>query len=552
MEFDPILPPSRVAAGRQSGLWPDRLLTDYLDEAVSANPDRVAIVECRTEAERKTTLSYRQLQRLSTRMGLGLAAAGIGAGDVVAMQLPNWWQFTALHLACLRIGAVLNPLMPIFREHELAYMLAFAQAKIAIVPHRFRGFDHPAMLRGLQSDLPSLERILVVEGSGIEALESALLIPRWEDEAGAAAVLEERRPDPNAVALLLYTSGTTGAPKAVMHSSNTVLSMVLAYVRRVELTPVDNVLMASPLAHLTGFAYGQMLPIVLGTKSVLQDVWSPEVAVRLIQDEAVTFTMGATPFLADLTYAQAIAHHDISSLRTFMSAGAPIPRVLVERASAALDVMVLSGWGMTENGAATITRRSDPPAKVFGTDGTGVDGLEIRVVDPATGAPAAPNTEGRLQARGVQQFLGYLKRPEAHDTDENGWFETGDLASMDEDGYIRISGRGKDIIIRGGENIPIVEVEEILYRHPAVQDAAIVAMPDERLGERGCVFLTLREGASMSLPELTDFLGEQKVAKPYWPERVEVIEAMPRTPSGKIQKFKLREVAQGFGAGSTL
>jgi cyclohexanecarboxylate-CoA ligase len=203
----------------------------------------------------------------------------------------------------------------------------------------------------------------------------------------------------------------------------------------------------------------------------------------------------------------------------------------------------MSGWGMTENGAVTITRRDDPEEKIYSTDGAAIPGMEVRVVD-ADGTLCPTGEEGRLQSRGASDFVGYLKRPDLFNTDADGWFETGDLARMDEDGYIRISGRSKDIIIRGGENIPIIEVEDLLYTHPAVQDVAITAMPDPRLGERACAFVTLKPGTSLSFEEMVQFLEGRKMARQYLPERLEIVDEMPRTPSGKIQKFRLRDIAE--------
>jgi cyclohexanecarboxylate-CoA ligase len=301
--------------------------------------------------------------------------------------------------------------------------------------------------------------------------------------------------------------------------------------------------MGSPLAHQTGFLYGMLTPLLLGTKSVLMDIWNPAEAARHIETHRVTFTMGATPFVADMADTPALQQHDVSSLRLFVTAGAPIPRVLVQRAQQRLGAKVISAWGMTENGAVTCTRPDDPPEKVFETDGRAIPGFDVRVVD-AAGTPVSHGMEGRLQARGMCNFVGYLKRPERYDTDADGWFETGDLARMDPDGYIRISGRAKDIIIRGGENIPVAEVEGALYRHPAVQDAAIVAMPDERLGERACAFVVTRDGRPFSFDEMIAHLKAEQMSRSYFPERLEVVPELPRTASGKIQKFHLRHVAR--------
>jgi cyclohexanecarboxylate-CoA ligase len=212
----------------------------------------------------------------------------------------------------------------------------------------------------------------------------------------------------------------------------------------------------------------------------------------------------------------------------------------------ALDV--LSCWGMTENAGLTITRKGDPQQKVIGTDGRALPGSEVRVVDSAK-RPVAPDTVGHLQARGITHFVGYLKRPQLNGIDDDGWFDTGDLARMDGDGYIRIVGRSKDVIIRGGENIPVAEVENLLYRHPQVAECAIVAMPDPRLGERACAFVLAKADTPLSLADLTRFLDGQGMAKQYWPERLELVAEMPRTPSGKIQKFKLRERAAELARG---
>jgi cyclohexanecarboxylate-CoA ligase len=307
------------------------------------------------------------------------------------------------------------------------------------------------------------------------------------------------------------------------------------------------ILMASPLAHQAGFMYGAMMGPLLGAKLVLQDIWQPDEAAALIEAEGVSYTMGSTPFLADLTDCPALKRHDISTLRTFVSSGAPIPRVLVERAVERLGCAVISAWGMSETGSVTTTRPDDPPEKIFGTDGVALPGMEVRVTDER-GKPQPVNTEGTLQCRGIGNFVGYFNRPDASAGDADGWFDTGDLATMDADGYIRITGRSKDIIIRGGENIPVVEIEELIYRLPAVQSAAIVAMPDERLGERGCLFVVLQPGAMLTFGEVVAHLVWHNAAKNYFPERLEIIPEMPRTASGKIQKYLLRERARALAA----
>lgn len=545
--FEAILPQARARAMRAAGIWGDRLVSDYLDEAAAAEPDATAIVERNSETGVDTRLSYGELAQRSVRIAAGLAALGVEAGDVVAVQLPNWWHYAAIYTACVRLGAVVNPLMPIFREHELEYMLGFAEARVLVVPARFRGFDYPAMIASLRTALPALEHVLVVDGDDAgTSFERVLLEPPHEAEVDIEALFRARRPHADDVTEIMYTSGTTGRPKGVMHTHNTLTCKARLANELFGFGADDAVFMGSPLAHQTGFMYAMVFSIVNGSPCILQDVWDPLEAAQRMAAERATITLGSTPFLSDLVDTDGIAACDLSRLRLFLCAGAPIPRVLVERARKVHPgLYVMSAWGMTEMGIATATYPGDPEEKVVNSDGRALPHQAVRVVDTA-GRPAAPGVEGRLQARCATNFVGYLKRPEDHGVDEDGWLETGDNARMDEDGYIRITGRSKDIIIRGGENIPVVEVEELLYRHPAIADAAIVAMPDPRLGERGCAFVSLVPGATLDFRAMTDYLLGCRLARQYLPERLELIAEFPRTPSGKIQKFRLREQAQSL------
>ncbi len=523
--------------------WPNRLLTDHLDDAVARHPDKVAVTGRSSMSAVTTTLSWRQLRRIVDRIAAGLAAIGVEPGDVVACQLPNGWQFVALHLACVRIGAVTNPLMPIFRQRELRYMLGFAQARVLVVPRRFRDFDYPAMVDELRPELPALRHLLVIGDRQRDSFEETLLVRRWEDEVDTSELFAGRRGDPNDVVQLLYTSGTTGEPKGVMHSSNTLLSILGQYAARLHLGGEDVILMASPMGHQAGFMYGLMMSPMLGAKLVLQDIWVPEEAARLIQDEGVTYTMGSTPFLADLADTPALERYDVGTLRTFVSSGAPIPRVLVERATKRLGADIISAWGMSETGSVTTTVPGDPDDRIFGTDGVALPGMEVRVVDGA-GHVLPSGEEGSLQCRGIGNFVGYFMRPELSQATADGWFDTGDLAVMRDDGYIRITGRAKDILIRGGENIPVIEIENALYRHPAIHEVAVVGMPDERLGERACAFVSLKAGQRFDFATMTACLEAHQMARQYFPERLEVLDELPRTASGKIQKFQLRALAR--------
>lgn len=540
MEFDAVLIPARRAAAVAAGLWPDRTINDALDECVARVPDKTALTAMRAEGGTVTRFSYREMARMADRIAVGLHRLGVGKNDVVACQLPNAWQFTLLYLACSRIGAVMNPLMPIFRARELAFMLAHGEAKVFVCPKVFRGFDHEQMGLELQARLPHLKHVIAIDGAGDNSFDQLLSGSAWEDEPDARDILTRHRPGPDDVTQLIYTSGTTGEPKGAMHSANTLLANILPYAERLKLGQDDVILMASPMAHQTGFMYGLMMPVFLRASAVLLDVWEPRKAIDLIRAEGCSFTMASTPFLTDLAKNVADSGLAVPTLKTFLCAGAPIPGPLVEQARAALGANIISAWGMTENGAVTTTLLDDDPSRSATTDGKPLPGVEVRVAD-VDGTPLPNGQPGRLLLRAHSNFGGYLKRPHLNNTDAEGWFDTGDLARLDDAGYIRITGRSKDVIIRGGENIPVVEIESLLYKHPAVQLAAIVAYPDERLGERACAVVVPKPGQSLDLAGLVAFFKEQKVAQQYIPEKLLLRDAMPATPSGKIQKFKLRE-----------
>jgi cyclohexanecarboxylate-CoA ligase len=536
MTISPVLSAERISDMSGRGLWRDKVLLDFLDQHAEERPAAAAIVD----SGQNRRITYGQLREVSRNIADNLAALGVRAGDVVSVQLPNWWQLTAIHLACLMLRAITNPLMPSLRERELKFMLNRTKSKILVVPKSFRNFDYVDMCGRIRAGLPNLTDVVVIGPT----LPDGVINFDLQLAQAACQVVAKERPSPNDVIQILFTSGTTGEPKGVLHISNTILSHSIAMAERMELTSADTVLTATPMTHQTGFLYGLQMPIVLGAKSVLQESWSPVVALDLIAAEEVTFSMGATPFLADLSGNPKAAQAK-GRLKTFISGGAPIPPALARRATDVLGAKIIAIWGMTENGAVTTTLLDDPEEKIFGTDGVPMPGMEIRVVDDK-GAELPQDQVGFLECRGPNNFVGYLGKPDIEDMDENGWFDTGDLARIDRDGYVRITGRAKDMIIRGGENIPVVEVESVLLQHPAIERVALVAMPDERLGERGCAFVTLNSGSVFALSELRQYLAEQQMMRGYWPERVEVVDKMPMTESGKIQKAKLREIAKSF------
>lgn len=534
-----LLTPEEIAAHTASGAWKDRLLTDALDDAAAARPDAVAHIDPHR------SLTYRELAEEVDLAAHGLLEAGIEPGDVVSLQLPNWSEFVVVVLAAHRVGAVANPLIPIYRDREIAHMAATAGTRLLFVPREFRGFDYPAMVDRLRGGIPTLQEAVVLHGAAPEGFTA------WEDFLERGRARRERapldaaalRPDPNSLALLMFTSGTTGRPKGVMHTHNTVTAGSLPWPDRLGMGPDTVVHMASTFGHLTGYLFGVSLPLLLGGTGVFQDVWDVAEFARLVEEHGIEHTSAATPFLADLLALAENTDRDLGSLKRFACMGAPVPRSFITRAREVLPGLAVFGaWGQTEVCLVTMCHPDDPQEKLATTDGRPLGTMEARVLD-LDGAPAAPGTEGRLQVRGPFVFRGYLGMlEETREEFDGDWFDTGDLATMDQDGYIRLAGRTKDIIIRGGENIPVTYVENALYEHPDLDSVAVVAQEHERLQEIAVAVVVMKEGAApLTLEAMRTFLEAKGVAKPYWPERVVVRDDFPRTPSGKIQKFKLRQ-----------
>lgn len=539
MDFDAVLIEPRRPQMEAEGHWQGKTVDDYLDACLERAADETALTAIGTSSGSRRDLSWAELDLLADRAAIGLRKLGVGRNDVVSCQAPNGWEFVATYLGCSRIGAVFNPVMPIFRENELLFMLNHGESKVFIAPQVYRGFNHEEMAEGMRAQLPKLEHVVVIGSPKDNSFETLLSNPEFDAER--YSISRDSRIGPNDVCQLIYTSGTTGEPKGAMHTANTMYANLSAFAERLEMGADDVVMMFSPMAHQTGFMYGLLLPIMLNARFVLLDSWDKDKAARLIESEGVTWTMASTPFLMDLSSAVEEGGCDSSTLRTFLCAGTAIPGPVVQRGGEVLGAKIISAWGMTENGAVTTVKLSDPDEKSVHTDGCPLPGVELKILT-SDGHSAKPGEQGNLFVRACSNFGGYLKRPHLNGVDDDGWFDTGDIARMDEQGYIRICGRSKDVIIRGAENIPVVEVEAALYKHPAVATTAIVAYPDDRLGERACAFVVPKPGTSFSFDDMKAHLASLKLAKQYWPERLEIRESLPSTASGKIQKFVLRKM----------
>jgi acyl-CoA synthetase (AMP-forming)/AMP-acid ligase II len=523
-------------AYRAAGHWRDTTLVDAARAAVRDGPDHVLLIE----GERRVTRIEVWDQAL--RLVAFFDAQGLRPGDVVAFQLPNWVEAAVIALAARMAGLVVNPIPPIYRAAEVGYILKDCGARLVFTPHVFRRHDHRAMLQALRGDLPALREVVLVRGGGPGdlALEDAL-------SHGPARQQDLPQLDAAAVMMVMYTSGTTGRPKGVLHTHHSFDYRVRAMGEVWGIGPDDVVFMPSPVTHITGAFWAFDMPWVRGCASVLVDVWSPDEALGLIEKNRCTVSGGATPFLQQLLDLGGARPEALASLRLFFCGGTTVASDLVRTASQAFpNCLFFRAYGSTEHTTATVGIRSRDQARMGAeTDGEIVPPTEIRIVDPVSGAPIADGEEGEILGRGPELFAGYL-HPEdnAPSFDGEGFFRSGDLGRRVHGNYLVITGRKKDIIIRSGENISPKEVEDVLFNHPAVAEAAVVAMPSRTTGEQGCAFLMLREGAAIDLDEIRSFLTKAGLAKQKFPEHLVIVDDLPRVPSGKVRKDELRRRAR--------
>ncbi len=533
MCFETTLDRERAKHYVDSGLWINRTLIDVFDEQVDKAPDKLLCVAG------DVRWTYREVAEKVARLASNLAAIGIGHKDVISVQVPNWPEFVLIHLAATRIGAVTNSLLPNYRAKEIVYILGLARTKLAIIPGPYRGHDYPETYRSLRSHLPDLETIVVLGDRVPDDMRpfSDLMRDR------RAPPVDPRAFDGDDVTVLIFTSGTESAPKGVMHSHNTLMYGNLAGARLLGLTGDEVVWAVSPIAHATGIQWNLRQAIVLGATLVLQERWDPDEAIRLIEAERCTYTCAATPFAAMLLDSPELADRDLTSFRVFLCGGAAIPSDLGASVRERIGCNLVPCWGMSECFAATMCSVDDPGDKRWGTDGAPLPGVEVAIFDEDRRTRLGPGEAGEIATRGPHVCLGYFRNPErtAETFSNDGWLFSNDLGILDESGFLRVVGRKKDIINRGGLKISAREVEETIGKHHAVLQVALVGVPDQRLGEKTCAYIVLRPGRRIDLDGLVAFLESQGVAKFKYPEYLRIVDALPMTPTGKIQKFKLKE-----------
>jgi len=527
-----------IAEFRARGWWQGGSATALLDKWAEATPTRTFVSDGVVE------LDYAGARERSRGVGAALLRAGVRPGDRVAMQLPNWAEFVVGYLAVARIGAVLVPIMTVYRKAEVGHVVRNSGAVAAITTGEFRGFDHAAIFRELRDECPALATLVIARADAADgelSFDAAAATPTDDAELGPD-------PDPDLPHVIVYTSGTESTAKGCVHTWNTLDFSGRGLARDVFATrPEDVMFMPSPIAHATGLLVGVLVPLTSGSETHLLDVWEPNEGLRRIERYRCTASATATPFVRMALDAQRSAGRDLSSMRFWLCAGAPIPAALAHEFHDAFDGGVLMPlYGCSEVMAATCCHPGDPVERRAGSDGSpALDGIRIRLVGP-DGDDVATGEEGEICYWGPGGILGYWRDPErtAATVDADGWHHTGDLGRFDEHGYLRVSGRLKDIIIRGGTNISAAEVEGYVAAHPSVAQVAVVAYPDERLGEKACAVVVPKPGESPTLEDVTGFLRGRDIAAVKLPEKLLVLEQLPMTATGKIQKFLLREMAR--------
>jgi cyclohexanecarboxylate-CoA ligase/acyl-CoA synthetase len=546
----PLLSPGDQMRGsryRQQGWWQGKTLPGYLDDMVAAEPDKVFV----TDGTR--SLTYADLQGEAYRFGKGLLDLGVRPGDRVVVQLPNWAEFVVAYLGLTRIGAVLVPIMPIYRHNEVQYLLNHSEAVAVVTCGIFRNVNYEQMYRDLRGACPTVRNIIVARGGGSAGSVLAfddLARPGATDLPGPAELGSGAAAD--APHCIVYTSGTESRPKGCTHTWNSIgFSVRGLWQDALRLTSDDVMFTPSPVTHSTGLVLGVGAPLASGAALHLMDAWEPAEGLRRIQQYKCTVSGTATPFVQMALAAYDPAINDMSSMRVWLCAGAPIPPAMVERvANQWPGCTLLPLWGCSEVMGGSVCSLDDPLSATTTSDGKAAyPGVELKVID-ADGGEAAHGVEGELCYRGPGRMLGYWSDPDrtAAAIDEDGWYHTADLARMNDHGYVRITGRIKDIIIRGGSNISAREIEDHALTHPKVAAAAAVGVPDEVMGERVFLFVTATPAGEPTFEELVTYLKvNRQIAPNKLPERFAVVPELPMTATGKIQKFELRRLALQHG-----
>lgn len=483
--------------------------------------------------------SFASVYEDAEALAFSLHALGLRRGDVLSFQLPNWTETACLNLAASLLGLVCNPIVPIYRDAELSAILADAHTKCFFVPQLWRGYDYTAMAVRLQRDLPDLRHLIAVRAKvdTLLSFEDIIAGGRGKKFGPGLSGADDRK-------LLLFTSGTTGRAKGVVHSQRSLTAPVVRAVEKWGIGSGDCFLMPSPVTHSTGYCCGLELPFTMGTRTVLMESWNAAKAVALIGSEDVAAMIGATPFLDELVAVAQQQNAGLKSLKVFACGGASVPPALIARANTIFSARTFRVYGASEAPLVTYGARAQNDGVVAATTDGRINGYDVRIVD-AGEHDVAPGQEGEILVKGPGLFLGYSEAEFNRDAfAPDGFFRTGDLGRLVDGDALEITGRKKDLIIRGGENISAKEIEDALAGDARWRETAAVAMPHPRLGETVCLFAVAADGAKVVLADMVGVLKKAGFAAQKFPERLVLMDALPKTPSGKIRKDLLRDLAR--------
>jgi fatty-acyl-CoA synthase len=525
----------------ESGPATQPLLGDTIGRAfertVSAQPDADALVSRHQDVR----LTYRELSDRVLAAARGLLAAGIERGDRVGIWSPTNAEWTILQFASARVGAILVNVNPSYRVNELAYALKHSGVRLLVAAEGFRGADYLAMIDEVRADLPALDRVVVIGRDWDDFVAAGDAVP-------ASAVVErENTLDADDPINIQYTSGTTGNPKGATLTHHNILNNARDLGQLLGYSAADRVAIPVPLYHCFGMGIGNLGCVTAGAAMVYPaEAFDALATLQAISEEKCTSIYGVPTMFIGMLEHPDFRQYDMSSLRTGIMAGAPCPIEVMKRAVDEMNVSeVTIAYGMTETSPVSfITRRSDSIDRRVSTVGTVLPGVEAKVIDPATGDTVPRGTPGEVCTRGYLVMRGYWDNDDAtrDAIDPAGWMHTGDLGVMDEEGYLNIVGRSKDMVIRGGENLYPREIEELIFQHPAVASVQVIGVPDVKMGEELMAWVALRDGASLDAEELREWCKE-RVARFKVPRYVKFTDEFPMTVTGKIQKFKMRAEA---------
>jgi len=533
-----------------------KTLGELIDQAAETWPDHEAIVY---EDKR---VSYRQLQERANRLAGALFKLGVRKGDKVSVLFTNLPQWAYAEFAIDKIGGIVVPVNTRYSVDEIEYILNHSDSTTLIMMDGFQKIDYMAMVREIcpeldasepghlkSEKLPFLKNVIVFRDRryrGTFDFSELMEIREGKVMKDLDKAQKEVRSDD--IAHLPYTSGTTGKPKGVMTTHQQYIRFNLGFIKGIGgFTEKDRLCVAAPFSHNFGNSQGLLTPAFCGAASVLIEAFDARKCLELIEKERCTFFAGSPTMYIKMLRDEHFSKHDLSSLRSGLIAAAPAPVAIIEEIQARMGIKTLvNGFGMTENSVGTsMTRPGDPPEVVSKTVGKPLwPDYEIKVIDINTGEGLPPGAEGELCTRGPLIMKGYYKMLEetAKLIDQEGWFHTGDIAIIDEGGYIRITGRLKDVFMPGGLNVSPEEVENVLYTHPEIKQIAVVGVPDAVMGEVGAAFVELKEGKTVSDLEIIDFC-KGRLANFKVPRHIIFTDDFPMTTSGKVQKFILRDRA---------